>query len=204
MTEEINSSPVNVLEPAGFWIRAGARLLDWVVLGVGSFFSALLLMIVAGVLEAATGRPAAQMLDSLQKTTFIGWIGNVLIPLLYHSLFEGVAGTTAGKRMLGLHIVTMEGKPIGFMQGVRRSLGFLVDALFFGAIAWGEMKDSPEKQRIGDRWANTRVVRRRTVRPEALPPTMLFVAAFISAAEVAFLATIATQVLEYLWQTRGA
>jgi uncharacterized RDD family membrane protein YckC len=166
---------------------------------VGFVFGAL-----SVALESITGHASADVLESLQKTSFIGRIGGVIATLAYHALFEGVAGSTVGKRLLGLQVITMDGTPLRFVQGVRRSLAFLVDALFFGAIAANEMKDSPEKQRIGDRWAGTRVVRRRSMPAELHPPTLQFVAAFIAAVEVAWLLTAATQFLDYLWHMRSA
>lgn len=194
----------SALEPAGFWIRAAARIIDWVVLGIVGMFVGVFLALIAGIVEATTGGPAPDLLEAMTKTTFIGWIGGVITNLGYHSLFEGVAGSTVGKRVLGLHVVAFDLTPVRFDQAVKRSIGFLVDALFFGAIAAGEMKDSPEKQRIGDRWGETRVVRRRSLPLELRPSTLQFFAAFVAAVQIAFLVTLATQGMEYLWHVRGA
>lgn len=138
------------------------------------------------------------------QSTFIGWIGGVVEILCYHTFFEGVAGSTVGKRLLGLHVIGFDGTPVRFTQAFRRSAGFLVDALFFGAIGAGEMRESPEKQRIGDRWGATRVVRRRSLPPELHPPTVQFFAARVAAVQVAFLVSAVTRALEYLWHVRGA
>ncbi|MDP9193784.1 MAG: RDD family protein [Acidobacteriota bacterium] len=174
------------------------------VLGIAGVFVALICGVLAGFLEAATGRPASDMIESMQRTTFIGWIGSFIATLAYHSLFEGVAGSTVGKRMLGLQVIAADGTPMRFVQAVKRSLAFAVDALFFGAIAAMAMSDSLEKQRVGDRWAETRVVRRRSLPVEMHPPTLQYLAAFVSAVEVAGLITVATEIAEYLWHIRGA
>jgi uncharacterized RDD family membrane protein YckC len=198
------SPTARALDSAGFWIRAAARFIDWLVLGIVGITVGFLFAVIAVALESITGRASSDVIESLQQTSFIGWIGSVIATLAYHSLFEGVAGSTVGKRMLGLQVIAMDGTPVRFVQGVRRSLAFLFDALFFGAIAAGEMNNSPEKQRIGDRWAGTRVVRRRSLPVELHPPTLQYVAALVAAVEVAWLLTAVTQVLEYLWHMRGA
>ena len=191
------------LEPAGFWIRAAARLVDWVVLMLVNVVVVFGLAIVAAVAEQLTGRSSAAMLAALQNTTFIGWIGGFFTTLTYYSIFEGVVGSTIGKRLVGLHVIGMDGAPVRFAQGCKRTLGFFIDALFFGAIAAGEMRDSPEKQRLGDRWANTRVVRLRSVPPELRPRRREFVAAMIAAVHVTAVVDTITSLAEYAWQVRG-
>lgn len=190
--------------PAGFWIRAAARILDWLVLGAAGMGGMLLFAVAAGATLAALGRDATRLIESLEQNTIIGWVGSVVATLTYHALFESVAGSTVGKRLVGLQVVSMSLEPITFKQATKRSVAFLVDGLFFGAIAAGEMKDSPSKQRIGDRWAETRVVRRRSLPQELHPPPLQYVAALIAATEVAFIIGTVTQALEYLWFVRGA
>jgi hypothetical protein len=43
------------------------------------------------------------------------------------------------------------------------------------------MKDSPEKQRLGDEWGKTRVVMRRSLPPSSRRPTALFICVFFAA-----------------------
>jgi uncharacterized RDD family membrane protein YckC len=202
--DEGEPAPGSALEPAGFWIRAAARLIDWCVLAMVGVLVSFVAGIAAAAISMATGRSMNALIEGLGKTTFIGWIGSAVASVAYYTLFEGVAGTTVGKRLIGLHVISMDLSPVRFGQALKRSVAFLVDALFFGAIGAGEMSGSPEKQRIGDRWANTRVVRRRTLPPEGRPPKLLFFAALVSAVDVAFLITAVTKVLEYFWLTRGA
>lgn len=57
----------------------------------------------------------------------------------------------------------MDRMPIGPIQALKRSIAFLADALFLGLIAWAHMRDSPEKQRLGDAWADMRVVFRQSL-----------------------------------------
>jgi uncharacterized RDD family membrane protein YckC len=142
------------LEPAGFWIRAGARLIDWMV---------------------------QTLRASIERTTFIGWIGGVLASLAYHSFSEGLSGSTVGKRLLRLQIIDVNLTPVSFGQGAKRSVAFLLDALFFGMIAAHFMNESLEKQRIGDQWAETRVVRRRSLPVSMRTPTRRMIGGFAAA-----------------------
>jgi len=186
------------LEPAGFWIRAGARLLDWGILAVIAFVVGVIMAIIAGMMESMGGRPAADFVASMERITFIGWIGSVLTVIAYHSCFEGLAGTTIGKRMFGLQVIDVTAGPITLMQGVKRSLGFLVDGLFLGAIGAHSMGESPEKQRIGDHWAKTRVVRRRSLPDHLRTPAWRVFAGFLLATMVLALLDTATLLGEYL------
>jgi uncharacterized RDD family membrane protein YckC len=187
-----------VLEPAGFWIRAGARLADIAVQTVVGFVVGIIMAIIAGMMEAMGGRPAADFIASMERTTFIGWIGSVLTVIAYHSCFEGLAGTTIGKRIFGLQVIDMATGPVTFTQGVKRSLGFLVDGLFFGAIGAHSMNESPEKQRVGDHWAKTRVVRRRSLPHHLRTPSWRVLAGFLLATLVLALLDTATLLGEYL------
>jgi uncharacterized RDD family membrane protein YckC len=191
------------LEPAGFWIRAGARLIDWGVMGAVGVVVGVLFAIVATVMETATGRPASEIISVVEHTTFISTIGSLLAAISYQSLFEGVSGSSVGKRLLGLHVISLDATPIRFHQGVKRSVAFLVDALFFGAIAWGQMKDSPERQRVGDHWAGTRVVLRRSLDAKLLPSGLQFFAALVAALQFGFL-VIAMNVALEMWWWAGA
>lgn len=192
------------LEPAGFWIRAGARLLDIGVQTVVGFVVAMIMAIIAGMMESMGGRPAADFVASMERTTFIGWIGSVLTVIAYHSCFEGLAGTTIGKRIFGLQVVDATAGPVTFMQGVKRSVAFMVDGLFFGAIGAHSMSESPEKQRIGDHWAKTRVVRRRSLPHHLRTPAWRVLAGLLLATVVVALLTTATHLGEYLRFISGA
>lgn len=195
---------VSQLEPAGFWIRAGARLVDWIVFAFVGLVVGLVLLVIAGIVEGLTGRPADEMLASMQKTTFIGWIGGALTAIAYHACFEGVAGSTVGKRLMRLQVVSMDGGAIRFAQAWKRSVAFLLDALFFGGIAALIMDGSPEKRRAGDNWADTRVVRRRSLPMNERTPTARMFFGLALAVIVAGGFTALTQLLEYLWFLRSA
>lgn len=150
-------------EPGGFWIRAVARMLDWIVYFAVGVAAAVFLGICAGLYQAVTGHDVTAFVDSMEKTTFVSWIGNALGTLAYHTFGEGIGGATIGKRLAGLQVNDESQVPCTLTQAFKRSLGFFYDGLFFGLVAEGYMKDSPLKQRWGDEWAKTAVVKRRSV-----------------------------------------
>lgn len=66
--------------------------------------------------------------------------------------------------MLGLRVVSVaSGERPGLGASVVRELGYYVDGLFFGMVGKAAMDSSPHKQRHGDGWAGTTVVRRATL-----------------------------------------
>lgn len=77
---------------------------------------------------------------------------------LYFALLEGLAGATLGKRVLGIRVVGPEGRRPGLRRGFLRNLLRLVDGLpalnIVGVIL---ILTSPERARLGDRIADTRV-----------------------------------------------
>jgi uncharacterized RDD family membrane protein YckC len=97
---------------AGFWRRAGAAVLDGLVL-----------MIPSSIINAAAG-------GNVSATVGYGFtpgqaaIANVLTTLLgvaYYAWFEGVRGQTPGKMALGLRVINQDtGQYIGIGRGIGR------------------------------------------------------------------------------------
>ncbi len=83
----------------------------------------------------------------------------LLASLLYHSVSEGVGGTSLGKLSLGYRVIGEDSKPCGFGAAALRSLAYFADAFFFGIPAYQSMKDNPNNQRLGDKWAKTIVIK---------------------------------------------
>jgi uncharacterized RDD family membrane protein YckC len=87
---------------------------------------------------------------------------SLLIWLAYYTLMEGLFGATVGKFATGIRVVREDGSKADIQAALVRTVSRFIDALPFfipylvGAIViW----TSPKRQRLGDRWAHTVVIR---------------------------------------------
>ena len=83
-----------------------------------------------------------------------------ILALAYYIVLEATQGATLGKMALGLRVVKTDGSPISWSESVIRNLLRIVDGLFAYLVGAIFIWTSPLKQRLGDRLANTVVVRR--------------------------------------------
>lgn len=78
---------------------------------------------------------------------------------LFFPVAESIGGQTLGHKIMGIKVVSTNGKPIGFEKAVKRRLADVIDLHFcFGLIAYFVIRNSPTHQRLGDLWAGTIVV----------------------------------------------
>ena len=106
------------------------------------------------------------MIQRLSATSGLDFLAGLLGSLAMHTVAEGLHGSTIGKRLCGLTVVTVGGAPPTLGGALKRNIAFLWDALFFGMIAAQRMSQSPLNQRYGDAWANTQVVRLSVLTPD--------------------------------------
>ena len=178
-------------EPGGFWIRAGAHGIDWVGTSILSILGVLTVAVFSGLLVVATHHKYAGFLPVLRHPSWLQYVTGILVTITYQAVCESVGGATLGKRLCGLQVVSENFGPVTLMQAIKRSVTLFIDGFFFGAVAWHHMSDSPMKQRIGDSWAGTYVVKRRTL-PEAQQRTMkIFLAALVAGSAAAMFIDVA-------------
>jgi membrane protease YdiL (CAAX protease family)/uncharacterized RDD family membrane protein YckC len=128
---------------AGFGRRLGAALLDsavWVV-GIAFLFPGYLFD------DSETAAAIAGLL------LFTAWFN-------YFAICEWLFGQTIGKNALGLRVMSLEGGKLGWNAAAVRNLLRLVDLplALVGAL-YLMVRNSPRRQRLGDRAAKTIVVR---------------------------------------------
>lgn len=131
---------------AGFWVRALASLLD-------SFVT---LLVVVPVIVLATMGWAIAYNDA--AATGIAFIVNAVAGWLYFALFEsGRWQATPGKRMLGIRVTDLAGRPISFGRASGRYFGKILSILTFyiGFIMAGLTE---KKQGLHDKLADTLVL----------------------------------------------
>lgn len=168
-------------QPAGFWIRAFARMIDWVVGWIAAAFGAGLVGALLALALLQIRHSIDELPALLEQNKWFEYVIGICGMLAYHTVAEGLVGQTLGKRLLGLQVISESlGQP-ALMQGFKRSLAFLYDSFLFGAIAAGNMGSSRMKQRAGDNWAGTYVVKNNTLPESQRPRLGLFLAVLIAA-----------------------
>jgi uncharacterized RDD family membrane protein YckC len=151
--------------------RALARLLDLGVLNLAAASGGIVTILLAAILGDTSTQAGIELFANQEA----GSLGLRVIDLcfgivgltLVHTISEGLHGSTLGKRLCGITVVREDGSPAGLGPAFRRSLGFLIDQLFFGLVGAHKIMTSPRAQRVGDLWAGTVVVRLAALDPAA-------------------------------------
>jgi uncharacterized RDD family membrane protein YckC len=140
---------------AGVGSRVLAALIDHLLIGLVILVVVLLVVAVSSLLDSASGLMLALVLAASSYLLLCG----------YHILFETLwNGQTPGKRMLGLRMVDISGRPIGFTTSAIRNLLRIVDFLPSAyAIGFVTMFFDKRARRLGDMAAGCMAVRQRDV-----------------------------------------
>jgi hypothetical protein len=165
----------------GFWPRAGARIIDMIVINLTALFSGVFFAIVIGIAAAVGKRPHGWLEGRLSGFSFVGLLFGLIGSLLFHTTCEALHGSSPGKLMLGQVVLSEGGTPCGVKAAFGRSCAYFVDALFFGAVGYFAMSGSPLLQRNGDKWFHTVVCKRSEVDPAMLRSGGRFLVALLIA-----------------------
>ncbi len=133
---------------AGFWIRFFAYFVDSVLLSIISL--AALFLLAAGV-----GMGAGDAFFNVVS------LASFLLSLLYFPLFNASAWqATPGKRLLGIHLMRVDGQDVSFLRAIGRHLAGILSALIF-MIGYLMIGLTREKTGLHDLIAGTRVIHGR-------------------------------------------
>jgi len=135
-----------------------------------------ILLVIAG-----GGHISPLVLAKLRPLTFVSFVLSLLGSLSYHTICEGISGGSLGKAVLSMVVVQEDGGPCRLGAAWIRSLAYLVDALFFGAVGYIAMQRTPQEQRYGDEWAHTIVCKRSEAPAGSLRSGGRFAVAFMFA-----------------------
>jgi uncharacterized RDD family membrane protein YckC len=138
--DEILDAPqveVSRLQYAGFWVRAGAYILDAILLGVAGF-------IIGGAI--------ALLVDPI-----VGQILNFMTGVLYFGLMESSSNQgTLGKMALGIRVGDQRGHQLTLANAIGRYFGKLLSTILlcigFLMVAWDD-----KCQGLHDKLADTYV-----------------------------------------------
>jgi uncharacterized RDD family membrane protein YckC len=102
-----------------------------------------------------------------------------LLQFVYFTILEGITGTTIGKVAVNIKVVREDGQPCGMRSSLVRNILRFVDGFPYVVpyyVGFRFVSNSPKKQRLGDRFAHTEVVRSTTtgeLAPRILLPLII-------------------------------
>jgi uncharacterized RDD family membrane protein YckC len=175
-------------EGAGILIRGAARLIDLIVVTV---LIAVTFLAFGSLLISSGAAP-----ESFGNNWLLRLVGTFAAATAYETLCEGLYGATIGKLLLGMVVIKDDGTPCDVRAAFVRSVGMIVDGLFFGLIGVMIMRQSPERKRRGDKRAGTMVVKRSQLASGQFQPSYPLSAAFPSAIGLTMLIQIAILILD--------
>lgn len=147
---------------AGFWLRAVAFAIDNVVVYLAAaltFFGPL--MQHAGL---STNDPWAFYKNPTRQVFAVELI-MLMVQWLYWALLESSSWhATIGKRVLGLYVTDLEGKPISFGRASGRFFAKIISELTIG-IGYLMAGFTPKKQALHDMIAECLVMKKTSPRP---------------------------------------
>ena len=153
-----------VPDGVGFWPRALARIIDTIVHICAGFVGGVAFGVMAAVAASVAGGDFQALAARLNRSSWVDFVVGIAGFVTYHTISEGLHGSSLGKMALGQVVVTNQVRPIGLRAAFIRSLAYLVpDGLVFGVPAYLEMQKTRLQKRHGDNWAGTFVARRMQV-----------------------------------------
>jgi len=117
-------------------------------------------------------RSLAFLIDLILFVTLFYGLGatyhfwGVFLSMIYIVFRDGIfSGQSIGKKVMGIRVVHADGRPISFVDSSFRNVLFLIPYLLplTLAVETVAMFRSPDRLRLGDRIAKTRVVRKEAV-----------------------------------------
>jgi uncharacterized RDD family membrane protein YckC len=113
---------------------------------------------VAQLLDYFLLAPLWLAIDGLFGNSVVNWIATGLVIIVYFGPFQGLTGWTFGKLLVGIRVVNARRRAPGAGAGLIRALPLVFEV--FAIVALVLILRSEWRQRAGDRWADTYVVRR--------------------------------------------
>jgi uncharacterized RDD family membrane protein YckC len=143
-------------EYAGFWPRAGAKLIDAVILWIAEMVVLIPLWVVSfrQVFSGGEPGPAMPFLSLFLYPVIFG------LSIGYNVYFLGKYNATPGKMVLGLKVITSDGGSITYTKGLVRALAEMLSGLICYIGYLMVAFDAEEHKALHDMICDTRVVRK--------------------------------------------
>ena len=157
---------------AGFISRAAAFLLDVIIISITITLTSWISYVTLSTFTTGSffGISAEDipMLEPVLNLFMRPGMAGLLILLFiisYHTLFWFFAGQTPGKALLGLRVVTTEGKRVSLLRGILRYFAYYLSAIPLLLGFWWVLIDD-ERQGWHDKIAKTVVIYTWAARPD--------------------------------------
>lgn len=141
----MESTSTSAVRGVGVGWRTAAVIID-----------SLILLVVFYMLAALAGQTTDSGFELEGGPMFI----SIIIYFGFYIVCEALWAATPGKLATGLRVVREDGNPIGWRESSVRNALRIVDGLFFYLVGAILIWTSAKHQRLGDRIAETLVVRR--------------------------------------------
>jgi uncharacterized RDD family membrane protein YckC len=142
------------MEYAGFWIRFGAKFIDWIIVGAANT----ILSFAAGLIIF----PALSSPNSLSTLIlpFILQFFQIAIAAAYTTWFLGKYAATPGKMACGIKVVTGDGDRVSYLRAFGRYFAEMISAIIL-CIGFIMAAFDEQKRALHDRICDTRVIRKQ-------------------------------------------
>ena len=133
------------MNPASIGIRILAGIIDTIILAI-VFYG----------IAAITGQTTESGFELYGAPAVLAFA----VYFLYFIVLEAMTGATIGKMLLGLKVVRVDGHPIAWRESIIRNLLRIVDGFILYLVGLILILTSRKRQRLGDRIAETLVVKK--------------------------------------------
>ncbi len=141
------------IEYGGFWIRFGAKFIDWMVIGVVN----MVIIFVAGIIMAAMIQSPDSALSIIMTVTL--QLLQLAITATYTTWLVGRYGATLGKMACQLKVITADGGRVSYPRALGRSFAEILSSIIL-LIGYIMAAFDDEKRTLHDRICNTRVIKK--------------------------------------------
>ncbi len=155
------ASQVQILGYGGFWRRVLAKIIDGFITGMLSWIILipLMIMMLGGMENLTSGsEPTPEQLQSLIGFQLVGFVVQIVIPIIYGLFFISKYDATPGKLALGMRIYRADSSRLTKGRIIGRYFAELLSSLTLG-IGYLIAAFDSEKRTLHDHIADTRVVR---------------------------------------------
>ncbi|MCP4020487.1 MAG: RDD family protein [Desulfobacteraceae bacterium] len=146
--------PIGEMIYGGFWIRLGAKIIDWIILMIVNY----IISFAFGMLTPAVTSP--EDINKIMIPSIIVGLLQWAVSLFYSIWFVGKHGATPGKMACGLKIVTAENEKVSYLRAFGRSLAEIISSIIL-CIGYIMAAFDSEKRTLHDRICSTRVIKNR-------------------------------------------